>query len=487
MKLPFQIEFPYLILAIAAIIIIITAATILSSDESDDTTPPELSIDQKIYVTNGNENITINVTFSDNVKVTVAKIFYKKVTDQEFKSASIINGTYTLYIPYDDGIDWEFYVLVNDAAGNGPVVSDTYSIIVSDHNNDNNTNETYQRFVFVEECSSVTCSNCPDVANSLHELSDEGLKFYYVTLIDDSNSDTQTEAEKRINQYNVDGYPTVLIDGGYYAYRGRKDENVYETAIRASLEREVPDIEVFLDAQNSTTGVTINVKITNNQSTSYSGSLKVYLAEIKSTTLQDIDGNPYSHAFLEFAINQDISIAPKSNITKTKSFDVDDPENLVIYAVVFSNEKHEKYYDEDNKEYPFNAYYVDGCAGTQVIQGGNTPPSVAIITPAPGAIYTRGKERELKIFNFSYHPSKPIVIGKMTFTFEASDDETSIQKVELYLDDTLVKNFTTTPYEYAYKNDKLFQWKHTIKVIAYDSEGKTASAQRDFIAITWIN
>ena len=37
MKLPFQIEFPHLILAIAAIIIVVTAATLLSSDEEKDT------------------------------------------------------------------------------------------------------------------------------------------------------------------------------------------------------------------------------------------------------------------------------------------------------------------------------------------------------------------------------------------------------------------------------------------------------------------
>ena len=495
MKLPFQIEFPHLILAIAAIIIVVTAATLLSSDEEKDTTPPKLSIDQKIYVTDGDETITINATFSDNVKVTVAKIFYKKITDQDFKSGSIINGSYELYIPYDEGIDWEFYVIVNDAAGNGPVGdpsidgSDTYEIIVVDRNdNDNSNNETYNRFVFVEECSAVACSNCPAVSDSIHELSEEGINFYYVTLISDSKSETETKPEKRMEEYNVTAYPTVLIDGGYFAYQGAKKENVYETAIRASLERDVPDIEVFLEAENKSSGITIDVTIINNQDSSYSGNLKVYLAEIVSSTLQDSHGDPYSHAFLEFAINQDITISAKSNITKSKSYDKGtfDEENLLVYAVVFSDEKHEKFLDDD-KEIAFDAYYVDGCAGTQVVEGGNLPPSVAIITPAPGIIYFLGNEKEIKFGNFSLHPQKTVIIGKMTFTFEASDTETSISYVELYIDDVLVKNFTKEPYKYDYKNTKFFKWQHTIKVIAYDSEGKTASAERDIFAITRIN
>jgi len=487
MKIPYQIPFHYLVIAIAAIIIIITVATLMSGENETDTTPPELEVITEILTAYEGETVTIEINFSDNVAVTYAKVFYKNINDKDFIDASIIEKTFNLSLPLDSDDDWEFYVIINDAAGNGPVGMPsingdiTYPIIVLEKNDDETTdNETYRRFVFVEECSSVSCSNCPDVADSLHELKDEGIDFYYVTLVAED-----TEAKKRINDYNVDAYPTVLVDGGYKAFRGRKDKDIYQASIIASLNREVPDIIVKLDAENKSSEISIDTTIINNENTAYSGTLKVYLVEIVSTTLQDYKSKPYSHDFLEFAIDKEITIKAKSNTTEsiTISTDIFDPDNLLIYAVVFSNDKYESYLD-DEKEYPFDAYYVDGCAGTQVVEGGNLPPNVGITKPAPGTIYLRGTEKEFGIGNISFHPQKPIIFGRMTFTFEASDEESSIEKVDFYIDETLVKSFKQGPYEYEYRNEKIFKWQHTIKVIAYDSEGKSSSAEREIIAIT---
>ena len=91
----------------------------------------------------------------------------------------------------------------------------------------------------------------------IHELADEGIKFYYVTLVDNgkgriSDGETDNDAEDRIYEYNIKAYPTVLIDGGNYAYLGGKEKNVYKAAILSSLEREVPDIEIFVSAESKT-------------------------------------------------------------------------------------------------------------------------------------------------------------------------------------------------------------------------------------------
>jgi hypothetical protein len=208
----------------------------------------------------------------------------------------------------------------------------------------------------------------------------------------------------------------------------------------------------------------------------------VYLAEIVSTKFQDADGQQYKNAFLEFAINKDITISANNEKIETKTLDGNqfDPENLMVYAVVFSKNKHETYQDIEQENYPFNAYYVDACIGHQVVEGGNLPPSISIQIPENGKIYIFGRKINL-LDSFTFQNT--ILIGRCNFTVQASDND-GIDKVELYIDGTLSQTFTSIPFEYTYRNDNLFQCRHTITFTAYDSKGKTASASLDIFALT---
>ena len=101
---------------------------------------------------------------------------------------------------------------MNDAAGNGPVGDPSingsvyYTISISEEEVD------FVHTVFVEEGTATWCSNCPTVSGYIHELyTSEDYRFYYVSMIDDKN----TKAEDRLDEYNIIGYPTVFIDGGY--------------------------------------------------------------------------------------------------------------------------------------------------------------------------------------------------------------------------------------------------------------------------------
>jgi len=276
----------------------------------------------------------------------------------------------------------------------------------------------------------------------------------------------------------------VFVDGGYEVILGKKATATYEDAIQSALERTTPDIRINLTATFDETDneTDLSIKISNNESNEYKGKLKVYLAEIVSKNYQDANSEQYRHAFLEFAINKDITISSNGEITEIKTLDAKsfDPENLLIYAVVFSNDKTEKYQNPDESKYPFNAYYVDACSGVQVVEGGNLPPSIGIQHPENGKIYFRG--RKINFLN-SLTLQQTLLIGQCNFTVSASDND-GIDKIELYIDDELTKTFNSATVEYNYKNSKILSFKHTIKFTAYDTKGKSASASLDIQAFT---
>jgi outer membrane protein assembly factor BamB len=91
-------------------------------------------------------------------------------------------------------------------------------------------------------------------------------------------------------------------------------------------------------------------------------------------------------------------------------------------------------------------------------------PSIAITKPENG-IYLRDK----KVLPFS----RPFIIGAITIQVEASQEPFGIDRVEFYIDDTLKATDTETPYQYTWNTPAFF--KHTIKVTAYDTSGKSTS------------
>jgi outer membrane protein assembly factor BamB len=92
-------------------------------------------------------------------------------------------------------------------------------------------------------------------------------------------------------------------------------------------------------------------------------------------------------------------------------------------------------------------------------------PSVSITKPVNG-IYLK----DTKILPLS----KPLIIGTITIQIEASQEPFGIDCVEFYIDGTLKATDTEAPYQWTWKTPAFF--KHAIKVIAYDTSGKSASS-----------
>jgi len=363
-----------------------------------------------------------------------------------------------------------------------------------DDGGNNSTDDGEQGFthtVFIEEGSGTWCENCPDASGSLYEIYHSGnYNFYYVSMIEDVSE----KAYSRLYEdYNIYGFPTVYIDGGYKVFvGGGNKKSAYETAIKEAQSRGAPKIRIIIKAEydNATNEIVTEISVENNESETYNGYLKVYLTEIISRWVNPYkayDGKtkPYHFGFIDFIINQEITINSKTNKTfsdrrKLTDFAVSDlkPEELMIIAVVFNSQPVIKYSNPPD-ENEFNAYYADAANATILIQGGNLPPTVGMSLPEAGVLHLFGKPILKTLFK------RTILIGKTTITATAEDD-LGIEKVEFYIDGELKFTDTQEPYEYSFNKVKLikrFIRQHTLKIIAYDIEDKNATVEIKVLTI----
>jgi glutaredoxin len=484
-KLP-RVPLKAIIILLIAAILLISAYVIFFNVEAKDTIAPEIRDITGNTTVNAGEVVNISVNFNDNVGVTNATIYYKTASADNWGSMSILNGSVDIFISLDPVKDLYYYVTIDDDAGNGPIGDpsidgSTYYVVTvvdnSDDENDDDQNSTH--YVFIEEGTATDCKNCPIVANILRELYESGkYNFYYVSLVNDRSSKAETRLS---DDYDVYGFPTVFIDGGYKVIvGGNNDKSEYEQAILDARSRDAPDIQVTVSAKydNTTDKLTTEVVVKNNEKETYSGRLKVYLTEIVSQW-NGYDGKPYHYGFVDYTINKAISIDANGgkNFSDTRSVSDYDYENLMIMAVVFNSESAGRYeYPAENNS--FDAYYADAVNATKVAEGGNLPPEVGITSPVKGKIYFRDSSILEKIIEEIGSLKNTFLIGKKTISVYASDDS-GIEKVEFYVDGDLMKTVESEPYEWVLKIStfkELLPHKHTIEVIAYDDTDKTSSA-----------
>jgi glutaredoxin len=484
------IEKLIIIICIIGILLGASAYVILYTDDDngnggDDKEPPEIiSITGNFSITAGKMAVVF-VDFVDNVNVTEATLYYQIAGSTSWNAVSILNGSASISIPSDATSNYYYYVTVDDAAGNGPIGkpstdgSTFFTITVKPP-----TNDDFTHTVFVEETTREGCRYCPIVGAILETLeSTQKYRFYYVSMIVDNSK----AAEYLTSVYNRRGDPTVFIDGGFHVIYGSTDpESYYTSAITAAENREVPKIRVTVNAENKSTTdmIATSVLIENREQSTYTGRLRVYLTEIISSQYNDYDGTRYRNGFVDFIMNEDISVPANSN----KTFSAEWPrgtldyENLKIIAVVFSSTENSAFSDPPDNTKQFAAHYADAANATYVVQGvRNLPPEVGILSPQRGKIHFRGKT----ILNFLYKNmllSNTWIIGKASIDIYAKDDS-SIERVEIYVNDKLVANMTAPPYNWtlSFKLIKkpLIPKIYTITVKAYDDTNKMAITSLD--------
>ena len=493
-----------------AIIIIVTIIIVTSiyvafyidwEDNEKDEEPPTIDSITKDTTGKSGERVKISVSFSDNVEVTEATIYYR-VAGGSWQSDDILSGSFYIDLPPDSTKKWYYYVTIDDEAGNGPVGdpstdgSDYYTITVTDDNgngngngngNNNGTNG-YARTVFIEESTSTICQYCPNAAKILHKLfNPDDPDFYYISLVDDENNKAKDRVE---NHYNRFANPTLYIDGGYEVMLGinPKKEDEYEANLKQNIKnaanREVPELVMNLNARyNETrTELSVTVDIENKESAVYTGNLKVFIAEIQSRWI-DYNNEPFHYAFIDYAIDKAITIQAGENLTYSNIWNANKagfsdiyPENIMVYAVVFNSEKNQRYSfpkEEEPDENPFDAYFADAVVATKIKEG-TLPPTIGIIYPTPGHRYIFGridmKNRLTKRTVFIGRGSVEVVV----------EAEAGIDRVEFFIDGKLKYNTTKEPFRWNFSKIGTYRRfilknKHTISVTVYDKEGKTAT------------
>ena len=465
------------------------------NDNNSDTTAPKIdSVTENTTGTSG-KITTISATFSDNINVTEATIFYKSINSNEWSSASILSGSFNIEMPANSDDNWFYYVTVDDAAGNGPVGkpsndgSKYYIIEISDNV------EELVHYAFIEEGTGQSCVYCPAISETIHDLYKSGdYKFYYVSMVEDMNDNPDNLAKQRLyTNYNLFGLPTIFIDGGFEVITGGRpskedvDVEKYSEAIRTAEKRNVPKIKITveIDYENGSSNFTTNVIIKNFEEETYTGRLRVYLTEIISRWNYNVGGQIH-HGFLNYILNEDITVEPGNDFTKSKDWDLSnlDPENLLVIGVVFNSESEKKYAYPDGEteaeKKPFDAYFADAANESKVIAGGNLPPQVSITKPVKGYQHIFGTTIYKTLLKVTR------LVGATTITVNANDEDGEIEKVEFLIDGELVFTDEEAPYEYQLKKigpfKSIFFRKHTIKVIAYDDGGKTTTDELEIRA-----
>jgi len=256
--------------------------------------------------------------------------------------------------------------------------------------------------------TSTSCGYCKYAHGALKELYAEGqLDFNYVSLVCDKNSVAYSYC---VNHFNLYGYPTVWWDGGYKVNVGAGSvasaKAAYTTSINQCVARAVKDVDITLSGTwLGGTEMQISCSIVNNEATTYVGTIRVYITEkVSSMGWYDTGGALYTHAFLDFAFNQAISIPSGDTWSNTinwigssHGYSTITKDNTMIIAAVENDEWHQGYSYPPSGN-PFNAYYVDDCVTFEF--GAGSPPSAPIINgPTVGF---KGVE-----YNFEFVSTEP--------------------------------------------------------------------------------
>ena len=445
--------------------------TTIESSSSEDNVPPSKVIGLSVTdAKDGKLDLEWDAS-TDNVAVDHYRIYRDDIYIADSSTTSYRDTGLT------NGQSYTYTVSAVDTSGNeGEKSSPKFGIPTA------SGNQEYAHTVFIEEATTQWCDNCPAVADMLYDLYSSGnYRFYYVSLVYDQSD----KAKQRLDEYSIYAFPTTFIDGGYDIIVGDQEKSVFEDKLKEAESRDVPKLNIDVNTtwNNETEELEVNVYIQNDEDSSYSGHLKVYLTE-KISRWYDYEGVPYHFSLLDYIIDKDISISANGDDSESDTYDGSglDPENLMIMAVIFNSESVEKSSYPSEQGHEFDAHYADATAVTEVVEGGNLPPEVGIEYPKKLRINLYNRSRFMTFLG-----KNTILIGKIfgktTIRAYASDDS-AIEKVELYIDDKLIGTVEDAPYEWSFRNIKFFKRivrKHTISVTAYDDEGKNSTASIDVI------
>ncbi len=324
------------------------------------------------------------------------------------------------------------------------------------------SNMAYSHDIIGEFFTLTTCFPCRYSHRALKNLyKGEYHPMHYVTMVyDEEQYGGNKWAKQRSSELGVSASPTTCWDGPFKKDVGssenvEEDMEEFNASIIACGNRDVPDLDINLAAKwlgavrnNPADGETlvpieqiltwtssqmeINVEVINNDTSEYSSRIRVYVNEVNSTLWDDKWGDPYTHAFLDYAFNVFEDIPASGSWADTVIWDGYDhhtgykeyyqnitQDNIIVTASVFRNES------------DVNLRYADET--TSVRTGYDTDPKrydiyFGITTPPP-----------LLYENFTTNKYIPGVLNWET-TYYWKIDERDLKDNMIYGD---IWNFTT--------------------------------------------
>jgi hypothetical protein len=279
------------------------------------------------------------------------------------------------------------------------VLAESNDNLPKDENYTRSRSETHA--VFAEYFTTGWCQYCPSASAELKRVYTSGdYEFYFVSMIieDAESNQISQDARDRANEFSISSYPMVEFDGGYIEVSGgQSDDTNYRNAIEYCDQREIPDIDLELTATHKGEAIIdLSVNAINNEDSSYSGTLRVYIAEIVSRYL-NYDGDHCTFGFIDFAIDTTVDIASGQTTTESTTWDgatvTDDlgnnfgdiqEDNIIVFATISTTDRATLLERHTQSSKAPNLYFTDETAAAYLTEGSlddRKVPSVEIVEP----------------------------------------------------------------------------------------------------------
>ena len=247
-----------------------------------------------------------------------------------------------------------------------------------------------KRVVIAEEITATWCTYCPGAQIGIHELKERAYDSLAVIAYHSSTSDPfyTSEAAQRASYYNLQGYPTMWIDGTLSVVGGQHSGNMYPSYRPLFNNRSQISSPLTIELSSSYnpgngTG-TVNANIKNTNAGTVTGTLQFVLTETNipynwqgQSILYDVVRD-----MLPDANGESVSIPAGDSIQKSRNFTINSSwtaENCNIVVFVQSSSK-EIYQGAEVAVIPATELTYYGLNPTETSGNGNG-------VPEPGEFY----------------------------------------------------------------------------------------------------
>jgi hypothetical protein len=213
-------------------------------------------------------------------------------------------------------------------------------------------NSNFTHTVFGGIAFTQGCGPCHIWNQEIYEAYESGeFDFQYASMIvyDQDGEVLNRDAYDWDSNYDINTYPTSIFDGDYKRIIGNHPENINET-INQCGNRSITELDVNLNISwmgNATVNITAEIK--NNDTANYNGSIRAFMTEIVSR-YDTSQGDSFHFGFLDFAIEENISLEPGETHINNTNWNGNDHEdeqgnnfgdiiahNIKLILVVYNN------------------------------------------------------------------------------------------------------------------------------------------------------